>query len=441
VGFPTGPNGPATPGGAPPPPYAGPPGGAAGGPPAGPPAGPPVGPSGPYRPPPGGGSWFQRNRNWALPIGGIVLVLLLVVGYIVLSSDEASADEIFLEPVDFEGEDPFTDSVAAADAVNALDVSSDVEGSVSGDEEGLYGGTLNDSVCDREQLVEFLGDNDDKARAFADTLEIDVNDIPSYIASLTPVLLRGDTRVTNHGFADGEATSFQAVLQAGTAVLVDTDGVPRVKCYCGNPLTEPIEADSPTYRGDPWDDWDPDNITVTFEADTTINIFVITDIDTGDLFTRVAGTTGQDTPTGGEPPPTTLPPTTAPTTTLPPSTTAPLGTGDVQVTLEWAGGIDLDLHVIDPSGAEINYAARTSPSGGQLDQDAQGACGPCVENIFWPTAGAPTGEYQVFVVNFAGNPVTDYTVDIRVGGSVIDTLSGSVGGATPTSPTSTFTVS
>ncbi|MGH3907098.1 MAG: DUF6777 domain-containing protein, partial [Pseudonocardiaceae bacterium] len=42
-----------------------------------------------------------------------------------------------------------------------------------------------------------------------------------------------DTRVTNHGYRDGKATDRQAVLQAGTAVLVDEKGRPRVKCGCG----------------------------------------------------------------------------------------------------------------------------------------------------------------------------------------------------------------
>jgi hypothetical protein len=48
-----------------------------------------------------------------------------------------------------------------------------------------------------------------------------------------------DVRVTNYDYKDGEATPYQAVLQAGTAMLVDDRGVPRVKCNCGNPLAEP----------------------------------------------------------------------------------------------------------------------------------------------------------------------------------------------------------
>jgi hypothetical protein len=32
-------------------------------------------------------------------------------------------------------------------------------------------------------------------------------------------------------------------MQKGTAVLVDKDGKPVVRCRCGNPLTEPVELD------------------------------------------------------------------------------------------------------------------------------------------------------------------------------------------------------
>ena len=61
-----------------------------------------------------------------------------------------------------------------------------------------------------------------------------------YIRELRPVTLTRDTRVTNHSFVDGRAVAFQSILQAGTAVLVDKDGVPVVRCRCGNPLLEPV---------------------------------------------------------------------------------------------------------------------------------------------------------------------------------------------------------
>jgi hypothetical protein len=374
-----------------------------------------------------------------------VLVAVLVGGFLVLSNDEANADEIFLEPVDFGGDDPFTDPTVTDDASalagavaglrNEDEEENIVQGSVNGSDVGLYGGSLDYQVCDREQLVDFLGDNADKARAFADVLDIDVDEIPDYIADLTPVILRGDTRVTNHGFADGQATELQSVLEAGTAVLVDGEGIPRVKCYCGNPLTEPIEVASPTYTGDDWNGWDPANVQVTF-VDVDVDIFVITDVINGGRFNRPRGTDGDDdTPDdGGDDPPTTTtsPPATTvpPDTTLPPATTVPLGTGDVQVTLAWSTGEDLDLHVIDPAGDEISYSTPTSPSGGQLDHDDQAGCGNTgnhVENVFWPTGTAPTGQYQVFVQSYSGcGTGGNFTLDIKVGGEVIDSITASV---------------
>jgi len=79
-----------------------------------------------------------------------------------------------------------------------------------------------------------------------------------------------------------------------------------------------------------------------------------------------------------------------------------LGTGDVQVTLRWASPVDLDLQIVDPDGADINYSTRTSPSGGELDRDANYPCSTAsaapVENIFWPVGSAPDGSYRVEVV-------------------------------------------
>jgi uncharacterized protein YfaP (DUF2135 family) len=82
-----------------------------------------------------------------------------------------------------------------------------------------------------------------------------------------------------------------------------------------------------------------------------------------------------------------------------------VGTGDVRVTLTWNGRQDLDLYVLGPDGAEISYQNRTSPSGGQLDIDANAGCpatpDPSVENVFWPVGSAPNGRYVARVENFS----------------------------------------
>src|SRR5205823_14856495 len=92
---------------------------------------------------------------------------------------------------------------------------------VSGGQPGLYGGTQNNASCNVPQMIDFLNRNPDKASAFASVQRISRDQIPAYLNGLTPVILQTDTRVTNHGFRNGRANPFQAVLQAGTAVLVD----------------------------------------------------------------------------------------------------------------------------------------------------------------------------------------------------------------------------
>jgi hypothetical protein len=108
-----------------------------------------------------------------------------------------------------------------------------------------------------------------------------------------------------------------------------------------------------------------------------------------------------------------------------------LGGGDIQATLRWSGASDLDLHVTDPSGEEIYYAHPTSTSGGQLDHDANAGCnGPAdddnpVENIYWPTSGAPAGAYTVWVKVYAtcGAPL-DWHLTVRRNGVTIVDQSG-----------------
>lgn len=129
---------------------------------------------------------------------------------------------------------------------------------------------------------------------------------------------------------------------------------------------------------------------------------------------------------------------TSTTSTLPPATpvlTVPadlkLGTGDVQVTLLWADGNDLDLHVIDPSGAELYFSNTRSPTGGTLDHDDTAGCsstGTHVENVFWPAGGAPPGRYRVFVKNYSscGSP-SRYSLQATVRGRPVVTVTGTVG--------------
>ncbi|MFO0683822.1 MAG: MopE-related protein [Sandaracinus sp.] len=99
--------------------------------------------------------------------------------------------------------------------------------------------------------------------------------------------------------------------------------------------------------------------------------------------------------------------------------------GAVQITLSWDTGADIDLYVTDPSGFEINYAARESPTGGILDHDARGACVPgtgTIENVYWSTPTPPRGEYYVALHYWGDCGVAGMTpahVSISVGGRIV----------------------
>jgi hypothetical protein len=421
-------------------------------PPTGPPPGqygPPPGPSG-YTPPPPSPSSGNNRRAWAIggSIGAALLVIAVVAAFLVLDTDDAEAGEVFLDPTGEIGRDPFTDSVAAPDnqpISTGSTTNTSAGGSVEvrsapGSQPGLYGGTRNQAQCDRRQLIDFLQANADKAREWAGVQGITTAQIEDYILDLTSMQLRTDTRVTNHGFSNGRATEYQTVLQAGTAVLVDSQGIPRARCACGNPLT-PARAirTTPRYTGTRWTGFSPADLNVII-VQQTVTIFVINDIETGEDFERPPGTDGDDDqPVGGDPdPPATTPPATSPP--------APEGDNDVQVNLDWTGNDDLDIHVIDPNGEELYYAAPTTSTGGTLEGgDAVPDCeetGAHAETAFWGAGTAPSGEYQVFIVNFGACDAdgASFSYDIIVNGNVVGGDSGTLF-PDDTSVTQTFSVS
>ncbi len=200
-------------------------------------------------------------------------------------------------PYDEDGEPADPDTDDEVPAVSSLSELSLV--SVEGSRPGLYGGSRERASCDVDRLVSFLeGEaNRDKAEAFASVLGIDVDEIESFVSDLTPVVLGEDTAVTNHGFSEGEAMPRRSVLQRGTAVLVDDEGVPRVKCYCGNPLAPPEQLDASEagdleVRGEAWSAFDPAGVSSVDPADEPVDEIVLTDVDSGEMFARPVGTSG-----------------------------------------------------------------------------------------------------------------------------------------------------
>ncbi|WP_344360387.1 DUF6777 domain-containing protein [Streptomyces gobitricini] len=203
------------------------------------------------------------------------------------------------------GPDPFTESTARDPVVSAspsvqVPTTQPPPGDnavrqYDGSRRGLYGGTKNAASCDVERQIEYLAAEPAKNRAFADALRIQPPTVPDHLRSLTPLRLRADTWVTNHGYRDGAPRAYQAVLQAGTAVLVDNRGVPRVRCACGNPLGEPvIPRTAPRPVGTPWPGYRMSNTVVVKPAPRVVKVFVIVDIDTGEWVVRRPGDSNAD---------------------------------------------------------------------------------------------------------------------------------------------------
>ncbi|MGV9455183.1 DUF6777 domain-containing protein [Streptomyces sp. NPDC003635] len=227
------------------------------------------------------------------PTGILVTACALAVAVLVAGCGDdggdkgaAASGEVFLQPAAAQGPDPFTDSTATSTATpppvtrtpqSPPTGSAGGARSYSGSTPGLYAGTARVGSCDVDRQIGHLTADQHRARAFAGAAGISSAGIPDYLRGLAPVELRADTRVTNHGYRDGRVTTYQSVLQAGTAVLVDNRGVPRVRCACGNPLTPAVATKgSPATSGRAWSGYRPTQVVVVAPAPQVItNITII----------------------------------------------------------------------------------------------------------------------------------------------------------------------
>lgn len=231
----------------------------------------------------------------------VVAAVVLAVVFSRAGGGSGKGGEVFLQAAGKTGPDPFTQSTATHSSAPAVPASpatgsapANAVRAVGGGAPGLYGGTRNVSSCDVERQIKALQAAPPKNTAFASVAGVAPSGVPAYLRALTPVQLRMDTRVTNHGYRDGAATSYQAVLQAGTAVLVDGHGVPRVRCACGNPLTPPVaQQTTPKETGDSWPSYRPSNVVVVTPAPQIINVFVLYDPDRAEWISRHRGDTGR----------------------------------------------------------------------------------------------------------------------------------------------------
>ncbi|GLX50335.1 hypothetical protein Shyhy01_32850 [Streptomyces hygroscopicus subsp. hygroscopicus] len=241
----------------------------------------------------------------------LLSVALLLTGCAGAAVKEAQlGEEVFLQPAAEQGPNPFTASTATGPAGpgtprptgtgRTADASAPPAGlavaplaaarALSGGTPGLYSGSARVAGCDVERQIGGLTSDPARGDAFARTAGVPRADLPGYLRGLTPVLLRADTRVTNHGYRDGQVAGYQAVLQAGTAVLVDNRGVPRVRCACGNPLRPPEEARGGVgARGTAWSGYRPNQVIVVTPAPQAVGSLTLLDAGTNTWIERRVG--------------------------------------------------------------------------------------------------------------------------------------------------------
>ncbi len=228
------------------------------------------------------------------------------------TSDEVTLDTVLassvveLEAADDPGPAPFTSDVgkltgsAVATAVRS--------GAVEATQPGLYGAKRGQAACDSSQLVDELNADPALREAFAVKLAVATTDLGKSVGVMASVVLRSDTLVIDHLFVGGKAVGQAAVLEAGTPVLVDQFGVPRVRCTSGSPLqTLMTLPENVEFKGAEWTGFRAGAVISVVPAAQPIGELVLVDPGTLEAFLR--DLPSEEIPLEAEPTDVDLPPT------------------------------------------------------------------------------------------------------------------------------------
>lgn len=263
--------------------------------------------------PPSPWRWLALVATVAVVVLAGALALVVARG----RSDEDRTLRIRLVAADAPDEDPFTGSTSTVEVPDGFATGTAPADAGSpgrrptgstltpvgadGGAAGLYGsvaGSDATAVCDVAALTEALGADPAAVRVWADLQGLEPDAVGPFLAGLAPVVLGRDTLVTNTSYVGGRGSRFAAVLQAGTPVLVDGRGVPRVKCSCGNPLLPAPEAlgtagasTEVEVEGDPWERFDLGGVTVVEGAAEPVETLQTVDLSSGDPTEVALGTT------------------------------------------------------------------------------------------------------------------------------------------------------
>lgn len=250
---------------------------------------------------PSGTGSDSKTRIWPAGLAVVLLAGVLgVAGALLLvrvlgSEDPAGGSSrrggdrapVQLEPATYRTPQPFTDSVVTLSdeelvAASPAAIARSTGGPVRGDTALLYGTRRSRPACDVVRLAQLLTEDAAVTRAWAGVAGVSPDEVEETVLSLTPVLLTADTAVTNHTYGAGEARALQSILQAGTPVLIDDRGAPRVQCSCGNPLLSPDQGSERPTTGTEWDHFDPKQVIQIEPADRPVERIPVMDLDAGE---------------------------------------------------------------------------------------------------------------------------------------------------------------
>jgi hypothetical protein len=222
-----------------------------------------------------------------LAAAGVVVTLLVAAvaaGFAFGSRSPASTPvaSVHLEGISQIGPAPFIDHPMGEDKGGEA-LPPWAGGEHLGGAPALYAVPSGGASCDRADLAFQLDADHAKAAAWVRPMGIGVQDIDAFVNSLTPVLLRADTAVTDYGYPNGSTQSYASILQAGTAVLINSYGEPTVKCVSGDPLGRPTSFnDSNLYTGDSWSGFQAGKVCTIAPAPTEVAAFVVVELPSGD---------------------------------------------------------------------------------------------------------------------------------------------------------------
>lgn len=106
----------------------------------------------------------------------------------------------------------------------------------------------------------------------------------------------------------------------------------------------------------------------------------------------------------------------------------------MEVRLQWAASVDLNMEVRDPNGNTLYYDSRVSPNGGSFGFDANGLCelisDAPVETANWQPGFLPSGSYEILVFYRQNceqsSLAVPFSLTVTVNGEVLPVIDASI---------------